>query len=218
MASAAGRQGGIIVEQTNVPECGSRAKIRESFLQLLSDKKLEAITVKDICGRANVSRGIFYIYYDSKYELLEEIERHLTDGFIEIMLELRSAGIYEFRDSVRHSNNVYFEKYFRYIRANETEFRALLCSKYQNGFSSRFARAIMKTRLETFRLWNYPTINSPVEMYREEVLSSLYVSLFTSWLNNGMNLSEMEMARLLVALWRPLSNFVSKPGGGLHGK
>ena len=79
------------MEQTSVPESGSRAKIRESFLQLLSDKKLEAITVKDICGRANVSRGIFYIYYDSKYELLEEIERRLTDGFIEIMLELRSA-------------------------------------------------------------------------------------------------------------------------------
>ena len=118
MASAAQPDGkGGLLEQTNVPESGSRAKIRESFLQLLSDKKLEAITVKDICGRANVSRGIFYIYYDSKYELLEEIERHLTDGFIEIMLELRSAGIYEFRDSVRHSNNVYFEKYFRHIRA-----------------------------------------------------------------------------------------------------
>lgn len=44
----------------------------DAFLELLKEKDIEFITVKEICSRAGVSRSTFYLHYESIADLLEE--------------------------------------------------------------------------------------------------------------------------------------------------
>lgn len=186
----------------------SQARIRKTFLELIMRKPIENITVKDICTYAGVSRPLFYSHYDGKYELQEEIEKRLINGFLALMLEIRSVGKIQFYACLNRHDSMYFRKYFDYIKENHEEFYPLLCSNYSNGFSNHFARAIMNTRLETRKAWGIDVSPEPKELaLREDILSSLYVSLFSSWLKSNMEISEEKMSQLLISLWEPIKKF-----------
>ena len=57
--------------------------IRESFLQLLNEKPLGKITVKDITDRCGVNRNTFYYHYQDIPELVEEICSMQVDRIIQ---------------------------------------------------------------------------------------------------------------------------------------
>ena len=48
-----------------------RKKIIDAFIELLSSREMEKITIQDIANGANVSRQTFYNYFPDKYVLLQ---------------------------------------------------------------------------------------------------------------------------------------------------
>ena len=59
----------------------TRRAIRNSFIQLLGEKELDKITVKDVADGADVDRKTVYNYYNGVNEILEEIENELVSSF-----------------------------------------------------------------------------------------------------------------------------------------
>lgn len=59
--------------------------IRETLINLLSEKDLKQITVSEICNIADINRATFYRYYLDVYDLLEKIE----DDFVQ---EIKAAA------------------------------------------------------------------------------------------------------------------------------
>ena len=58
--------------------------ISESFFSLLKEKGFSKITVAEICKAAQINRGTFYLHYEDKYALLNEvIDAALDEGFVE---------------------------------------------------------------------------------------------------------------------------------------
>ncbi len=53
--------------------------IKETFLNLLEKKDMNAITVKELCEIADLNRGTFYRYYLDIYDLLKQIEQEFID-------------------------------------------------------------------------------------------------------------------------------------------
>lgn len=49
----------------------TRQLLQDAFTSLLREKGFEAITVKDIAGRATVNRATFYAHFIDKYEILQ---------------------------------------------------------------------------------------------------------------------------------------------------
>ena len=52
----------------------TRKRIEQTYLNLIFEKKWDRITVKELCSRANITRGTFYQYYGDIYELMEHIQ------------------------------------------------------------------------------------------------------------------------------------------------
>lgn len=50
----------------------TKKAITDTFLELLNEKRLDRITVKDIVEKCGVSRKTFYYYFDDIYDLLEK--------------------------------------------------------------------------------------------------------------------------------------------------
>ncbi|MBQ8995189.1 MAG: TetR/AcrR family transcriptional regulator [Oscillospiraceae bacterium] len=46
----------------------------QTIIELLKEKPISKITVKEICDRAGLNRGTFYLHYDSPEALLKDVE------------------------------------------------------------------------------------------------------------------------------------------------
>lgn len=66
----------------------TRQLIRDALLQLLQEKPLQHITVRELCEKASVNRGTFYAHYKDIYDLMEQIEQHMFDEFKSILRPL----------------------------------------------------------------------------------------------------------------------------------
>lgn len=188
----------------------------DALISLLKKKNFGTISVMDIVKEAKASRSTFYFYFESKYQLLEDLENILIGGFTDIMLDLRNDGKDKYYESISQKQNQHFIEYFKYIKKHSRAFDVLLNSDSQTGFSVRFTRAIMKTRLETSKRWRNSSTSSVTDkqnqlatekIYREEVLSSIYVSLIKTWLHRKMDLSESEMAEMMIHHWEIIVNY-----------
>lgn len=60
----------------------TKRAIHHAFAELLSEKELENITVKDIADRADINRKTFYNYYTGIFQVIDEIENEIVDTFI----------------------------------------------------------------------------------------------------------------------------------------
>lgn len=51
----------------------TKTMIKDAMLELLNEKPLTKITVRELCLRADVNRATFYKYYDNPYALMDEM-------------------------------------------------------------------------------------------------------------------------------------------------
>ena len=63
----------------------SRRFIRQSFMDLLKEKKLDKITVTDIVNRADINRSTFYAHYADVRALIEEIQSDFVEQSLELL-------------------------------------------------------------------------------------------------------------------------------------
>ena len=81
-------------------------KLFSSFTELLGEKTFEAITINEICLRADIRRATFYKHFTDKYDFLAGLTRRLRESF-----EARFHEENKLIDSYRS------EYYLEYLRA-----------------------------------------------------------------------------------------------------
>lgn len=69
----------------------TRASIRKAFLQLLDQKPLEQITIREIAAAASIGYTTFFRHHPSKEELLNEIATSEIKHLIELALPVLGA-------------------------------------------------------------------------------------------------------------------------------
>ena len=67
--------------------------IKDTFINLLSEKELKKITVSEICAIADINRATFYRYYLDVYDLINKIQEDFVN-------ELKEASNTKDKNSV----------------------------------------------------------------------------------------------------------------------
>lgn len=62
--------------------------IMKVFIELIRQKPVEKITVKEVCEKAQINRSTFYKYYLDCYDVLEQLENSALDRFDETIKEM----------------------------------------------------------------------------------------------------------------------------------
>ena len=62
--------------------------IQNVFLELLKEKPVAKITVKEICGHAEINRSTFYKHYQDVYDLMEKLENEAVEAFEKLLDDL----------------------------------------------------------------------------------------------------------------------------------
>ena len=53
--------------------------LRDSLVELLNEKSIYKITIRELCEVAGINRSTFYRYYENQFSLLGEMEGEIVD-------------------------------------------------------------------------------------------------------------------------------------------
>ncbi len=74
----------------------TKAKLVETFMDLISKRDFESITVNDICDNAGIRRATFYKHYNDKYDFFKYIVSTLRQEFDEEWMQSGKGGKLEY--------------------------------------------------------------------------------------------------------------------------
>ena len=160
--------------------------LSESFKELVLEKPVEKITIKQITDRAGVIRVTFYNHFQDKYELLEWICREEVINPCRILLQNNMQ-----REAVTFI--------FTALLKNKGFYSHVAHTTGQNSFESIMKALISETITEYF-LMNEPQSSGRYNWITAKWIADYYSQSFTfvimSWIEKDMNVPPEEMVSI----------------------
>jgi AcrR family transcriptional regulator len=148
--------------------------IKKAFLELLSEKNFDDITIQDISDKANVNRSTVYLHYLDKYDLLDKlIEEHINN--------LGETSEWACQEEWIDATRIFFE----YFKNNSLFFSTMLASKGAPSFRSKFLELVIngfKDELDISKGKNKGLDEDIIVKFA----ANAYLGILESWLKDGM--------------------------------
>lgn len=97
--------------------------IRDSLYELLEQKPLSDITVKELCQTADINRATFYRYYDNVDALFEQLEQEIVDISFQQKSSCENSTVHVL--TVIKENRIFYKELFRAHMDSKTLSRLL---------------------------------------------------------------------------------------------
>ena len=162
--------------------------IKETFIQMIEERPLSEITVKEIVKKCGINRNSFYYHYDDLPALIEEIVKEETEAII---------SKYPSVSSIVECFDVLTEFASHRERAIMHIFRSVNREVFERnlmGLSEYFVTEYVNTVLN----------DSNIAQNGKKTIITYYKSVFfglvMEWLNNGMSREFIEEIRTIFLL------------------
>lgn len=164
----------------------TKKNIRQTFLQLLSEKSLTQLTVKELSEQADINRKTFYMYYSNIEEILSELEDELVQKLVLVFEK-------ELFDREVFDSYSFFENLNLAIQGDIELYRTLNHSDLLPHLILRAKNALIDV---FFRKYNIPA-DSDSERYilYAEYAASGILSMYTKWFSNDFHMSLEELTK-----------------------
>ena len=166
----------------------TKKAIRNAFAQLLSVKKLEDITVKDIAELADINRKTFYSYYSGVYMIVEETENELVETFEAAIRDLPL-------DRLVKEPYLLFSRLSAIINADMDFYEPLMKANQSSNLLTKVSGMLKQKVRESYAAFSHvdeATFNVMVDF----TFSGLF-SVYQSWFNSERRQSIEEISRTL---------------------
>ena len=176
----------------------------EALINLLNEKDIDYITIKEICAKAGVNRSTFYLHYESIDDLLNESLEYITNKFLSFF----NKDSHEFLDKLNELkkedlifiNNEYLKPYLKFIKENKRVFIA----SYKHP-------KVMKTTEKYSNLKKYvlnPILNKyEVPDEKKKYILQFYVngvmSIIKEWVMNDCKETIEDIINIIIECVRP---------------
>ena len=164
----------------------TKKNIRQTFLQLLSEKSLTQLTVKELSEQADINRKTFYMYYSNIEEILSELEDELVQKLVLVFeKELFEREIFDSYSFFENLNLAIQGDIELYRTLNHSDLLPHLILRAKNALIDVF-----------FRKYNIPA-DSDSERYilYAEYAASGILSMYTKWFSNDFHMSLEELTK-----------------------
>lgn len=163
-------------------------KIRQVFLQLLSEKDLSHTTVQDICKGCNINRSTFYAHYIDIYDLLSQMESS-------IRMEMYGSFQGTTASPEHFLSPEYFEIILSHMKKHCTFYRAYL----ESFGKPTIEDGLLKIKEYILRPYFIKLgIHSEARLtYHFTFFCFGFIAVVKQWLNNGCQESPQELSQIL---------------------
>mgnify|MGYP003282145508 FL=1 len=161
--------------------------IRKAFTELLQNKPVQSISVKELCTAAGINRGTFYAHYTDIYDLMHQIEDEMMDTFLTALKPLLNA------DSSQVTPLKITTEIFQCLKEN-ADLCAVTLGKYgDKEFASRLLAIGREKCMECYVKYFTDATPKQIEYYYTFV-SAGCIGILEKWLHDGMTSSPEELA------------------------
>ncbi len=174
--------------QTDLRTRYTRQVITDAFLQLLRQKPVERITVKEVCALAQINRSTFYRQYKDCFDLMEQLEQRGLELLEELLQATQAQGTAATMTSLLCA-----------LRDNDS----LLGIMARQNQDERFLYAMvgrcfryMNTRQENMAI----AANETQQNMRNVFLAAGVGGIIQYWLRSGMQTEPGQVAAVITAL------------------
>jgi AcrR family transcriptional regulator len=172
----------------------TRTVIRDSLIELMKQRPITDITIKEICALADISRPTFYAHYRDQYDMLKNIEDE-TFAYFETVVFANNTKKLSRREIVLLIENV-----LQYIENDSNSVKVLLSEngdiEFQKKIFSRFIAYLQHV------MKHYSEKNpdeGKIEYYSVFMVHGI-IALVHHWVKNNMDIPKNELAKMLVEL------------------
>ena len=170
--------------------------LTQALTQLLQEKQVNEITVKELTDLADMNRGTFYLYYRDIFDMLEKIEDSLFDGLSQIVSLPEDAPATDVTKPI-------LLDLFRFIEENQEVCRVLLSANGDMSFLHRLNEVV---REKCKNAWDslYAREAGEEEFdYHYSFVVFGCAGLIRAWLNRNCKESAEQMAALAdTMIWK----------------
>ena len=157
--------------------------LKESLLELMQEKPISKISIKEICDLSEMSRSTFYIHYQDQLELLKDIEDEVLTRTFETL-----EGIDYSLDTIE-----YVEKFLNYVRSNKETFGVLLCQPGTEDFQNSIV-SLVSQRVEA----SMPAVVNPkITRYYLSFVMHGTLNMIREWIKNDFDIETGELSSFI---------------------
>lgn len=164
----------------------TKKAIKNAFAELMSEKEISEITVKDIAETADVNRKTFYNYYNSVYDIVNEIENELVLAFDSVLSNI------DFKQEMQNPYGI-FEKLTDIIN-QDFDFYSRLMKMNHNANLMQKLYVALKDRMKTSFLSQTEIEESQLNIVVNYMISGM-LSVYQSWFNSDRAESIEELSK-----------------------
>lgn len=162
--------------------------LRKAFMELLRQKPIQSISVKELCTLAGVNRGTFYTHYADIHDLLSHIEDEMQADFDRALAPLMAEN--KPFNPVDISTEI-----FQCLKDNSDLCTVTLSDYGDKAFALRLINLGRERCMDTYL--KYFTGASPKQIeYFYAFVSAGCIGLLRKWLDDGMTSSAQEIAQM----------------------
>lgn len=169
----------------------TRRRLRESFLQLLAEKPIHEISVKELTELADINRGTFYFHYQDIYALLHAIEDEFFVQFDRTLRESKMAA-----DTLE---SPYLHAVFSFLGENQNFCRIMLGPHGDMQFVERIKQRVDAQCSYFWRILAPDADPQRFGMYNAFIINGC-IGLIQEWLSGESGLTEENVTALTAAI------------------
>lgn len=165
----------------------SKKLIRESFIELLKEKKdINKISVKEIIDNADISKSTFYAHYQDIYAVLEEFENELIDEI--------TSTIEEFFKDKKKDFDPYIKRLLFLFQENEKIYSLFFKTDIYVRLVEKIKK-IIKNELSKYLAEELPNADNKTIDFTISFFTNGITYLMVDYFKNNLNLSLDEVAQ-----------------------
>lgn len=181
----------------------TRSALREALIDLILEKPLVSITVKDICARADINRSTFYLHFKDVTDILRTTEDEIIEHMP--MHERECRELQEIKG--------FFIDFLEQIRSNPRIMKVIqvLCSEQGDPY---FVRKLQTMTYEAFLdgwdMHMMPEMSEQRKLLVFSYIVSGMVSMLSTWATRAQDTPTEQVVSLLMGLmWHGLDCFAA---------
>jgi AcrR family transcriptional regulator len=168
----------------------TRMVIRESLTELMKEKSILSVSVKDICDLADISRSTFYDHYKDQYDLLKQIEDETLAYFEDMLIKYKDK-------QTKKETTQMVEEMLTYIANNGNTIHVLLSENGDIGFQKKLLyHFIMHSQITKY--FSEKQQNDETMPYYSVFLVHGAIGLIQHWLKDNMTMPVPQLAKMLM--------------------
>ncbi|PYG86634.1 TetR family transcriptional regulator [Ruminiclostridium sufflavum DSM 19573] len=173
----------------------TRMVLQDSLIELMKQKPISKITIKEICETADINRTTFYDHFTDQYELLRTIEDQT--------LSYAKERLQRLLETDKNAAQKIIESIFEYFVENSNHIQVLMSEQGDVAFQKK----LLKLIYEYCR--SIPADAKLKDTKSADVINDEYffvfavngsVGIIQHWLKTGLQKSAKEMAEILCSI------------------